>query len=278
MKAVPHLTAEYGYAGLALEQHWPRLHRGDCEPYPSVTTLEGLVTTYPALKPAIALEDAARALQTAWRAFRHGEFEEAEKCGFAIGRLGFDVANKAANIRATYLETSKKRNLAVFLQVARRAEELQRHAPGLPNAWYLHAQALGRHAQGLSIVDALAQGIAGEVRASLEKTLELEPHHADAHIALGAYHTEIIDKIGSLIGGLTYGVSSQAAVKHFEKALKLNPDSAIARIEYARALQMLFGSSKTAQVARLYKQAAQVNAADAMERFDIALAQVQLDA
>jgi tetratricopeptide (TPR) repeat protein len=278
LKASLHLTAGYDYAGPALEQHWPRLHRGDCEPYPSLDTLKGLVAIYPALKPTMPIEEATQLLQAAWYAFHRGKFEEAEKQGLAIGRLGFDVANKAANIRATYLETGEKKKLAMFLQAARRAEELQRHAPGLPNAWYLHAQAVGRHAQGLSIVDALAQGVAGKVRASLEKTLELEPHHADAHIALGAYHTEIIDKIGGVIGGLTYGVSSEAAVKHFEKAMKLNPDSAIARIEYAKALQILFGSSKTAQAARLYKQAAQSVAADAMECLDIALAQRQLEA
>lgn len=278
MKASPHLTAEYDYAGSALEKHWPRLHRGDCEPYPSLATLSGLAATYPGLKPAMPLEEAARLLQAAWRAFHRGEFEEAEKGGLTIGRLGFNVANKATNIRATYLETGEKKKLSVLLQAARRAEELQRHAPGMPNAWYLHAQALGRHAQGLSIVDALAQGVAGKVRASLEETLELEPHHADAHIALGAYHTEILDKIGGLIGGLTYGVSSEAAVKHFEEALKLSPDSAIARIEYAKALHMLFGGGKAAQAARLYKQAAQSDAADAMERLDIALAQAQLDA
>jgi tetratricopeptide (TPR) repeat protein len=278
LKAFPHPAADYEYPGAALEKHWARLHRGDCEPYPAPATVKELIAAYPELKPKMPIEKAAQALQTAWRAFHHGEFEEAEKQGLAIGRLGFNVANKAANIRATYLESAEKKKLAVFLQAARRAEELQHHAPGMPNAWYLYAQALGRHAQGLSIVDALAQGIAGKVRASLEKTLELEPHHADAQIALGTYHAEIIDKIGSLVGGLTYGASSDAAVKHFEKALKLNPDSAVARIEYAKALRMLFGSDKAAHVKRLLKQAAESVAADAMERLDIELARAKLEA
>lgn len=78
--------------------------------------------------------------------------------------------------------------MVTFLEVARRAEELQGIAPRSPNAWYHHAQALGRHAQGVSVIDALTQGVASKIKESLEKTLKLEPHHAEAHIALGAYH------------------------------------------------------------------------------------------
>jgi hypothetical protein len=276
LKAFPYPATDYEYKGAALEKHWARLHRGDCEPYPALATVKDLVAAYPDLEPKLPLDEAAQALQAAWRAFHHGEFEEAEKQGLAVGRLGFNVANKAANMRATYLESAEKKKLSLFLQAARRAEELQRYAPEVPNAWYLHAQALGRHAQGLSIVDALAQGVAGKVKASLDKTLELEPHHADAHIALGAYHAGVIDKIGALVGGLTYGVSSGAAVKHFDKALKLNPDSAIARVEYAKGLKMMFGSDKAAHMTRLLKQAAQSVAADAMERLDIELARASV--
>jgi tetratricopeptide (TPR) repeat protein len=277
LKAFPYQTADYEYKGAALETHWVRLHRGDCELYPALVIVKELVAAYPDLKPKIPLDQAAQALQAAWRAFHHGEFEEAEEQGLDIGRLGFNVANKAANIRATYLERANKGKFSMFLQSARRAEELQRHAPGLPNAWYLHAQALGRHAQGLSILDALTQGIAGKVKASLDKTLELEPDHADAHIALGIYHAEVIEKVGALVGGLTYGASRDAAVKHFQKALKLNSVSAIARVEYANALKMMFGDDKAAHITRLLKQAAQATPADAMERLDTELARTRLE-
>ena len=277
MKAFPYQAANYEYKGAALETQWARLHRGDCEPYPALVTVKELVAAYPDLKPKIPLGQAAQALQAAWRAFHHGEFEGAEEQGLEIGRLGFNVANRAANIRATYLESAKRNKFSIFLQSARRAEELQRHAPGLPNAWYLHAQALGRRAQGLSIVDALVQGVAGKVKASLDKTLELEPDHADAHIALGLYHAEVIEKVGALVGGLTYGATRDASVKHFEKALKLNSASAIARVEYAEALKMMFGGDKAAHITRLLNQAAQSTPADAMERLDIELARTKLE-
>jgi hypothetical protein len=45
----------------------------------------------------------------------------------------------------------------------------------------------------------------GKIKHSLTQALALEPRHADARIALGAYHAEVIDKVGSLVGGITYG-------------------------------------------------------------------------
>ena len=62
------------------------------------------------------------------------------------------------------------------------------------------AYALGRYSQGISVAKALAQGLGGKVKNALETTIKLAPKHADAHIALGAFHAEVIDKVGSLLG------------------------------------------------------------------------------
>ena len=48
-----------------------------------------------------------------------------------------------------------------------------------------------------------------------------------------------------MIGGLTYGAKQDAALKHYEQAIKLNPDSAIARIEYANGLVTLMGARRS---------------------------------
>ena len=275
-KSFPYPAAYYDYSGVALQKCWSRLHQGDCEPYPAAASLKKLISTHPDLKRSMSVEQAAKTLQAAWRAYHYGDFGQAIEVGLSVGPLGYNVANKAANVYATYLEAVEKRKLALFLQSVERAEELQACAASIPNAWYLHAQALGRYAQAISVVEALAQGLGGKVKACLERTIALEPHHADAHIALGAYHAAVIDKIGALVGGLTYGASTDSGVKHFETALKFNPHSAIARIEYANGLVMMFGKSKMAQATRLYEDAAKCVAADAMERLDIELARSEL--
>ena len=107
--------------------------------------------------------------------------------------------------------------------------------------------------------------------------MKLEPKHADAYIAYGAYQAEVIDKVGGLVAGITYGAKKDSAVEHFEKAIKLNPDSAIARIEYANGLLTLFGKSRIADAEKLYKAAAATTPADAMEPLDVARAQAELD-
>ena len=109
--------------------------------------------------------------------------------------------------------------------MAQRAEKLQAKQPKNANAFYWQAYALGRYAQGISVAKALAQGIGGKVKAALETAIKLAPKHADAHIALGSYHAEVIDKVGAMIGGLTYGAKKDTAIKMYQTALKLNPAS-----------------------------------------------------
>ncbi len=250
----PHPDPAYVHTPASLKKAWARLHVGDAEPFPG---------------------DAA--LVQAWIAFHAGDFEQAAKLGLDVGVAGYSVAHKATCIYATYLEKSEKKRIATYEEVAERCERQQREQPGNAAGFYWHAYALGRYAQGISVVKALAQGVGAKVKHSLDSTLKLAPKHADAHIALGAYHSEIIDKVGAMIGGLTYGVKKEEGFKHFKTALELNPDSAIARIEYANALVMLDGKKKMAEAVALYEQAAACEPRDAMERLDVEAAKEELE-
>lgn len=245
----PFPEKQYRYSAAALEKSWARLHRGDCEPFPE-----------------------SAALQEAWRAYHAGDFGKAVELGLKEGVAGYVVASKAAMIYANYLEEDGSRKLQRFQEVAARCEELQAAEPGNANAWYLHAYALGRYSQGISVAKALAEGLGGKIKASLMRAIALQPKHADAHIALGTWHAEVIDKVGSLVGGLTYGAKKDAGAAHFEQALKLNPDSAIARVECANGLVMMFGKAKMKEAENLYAEAVAHAAADAMERLDVEMA------
>jgi len=250
----PYDPKPYSYDGEALRRSWNRLHKGDCEPYPD-----------------------AAAVQQAWRAFHRGDFTDAIARGAKGSPLGSLAASKAAAVAATYLEEDDRRALKLLEVAAKRAEEATRKLPDHANSWYLLAFALGRYAQRISIVKALAEGIGGKVRHALDRALELEPKHADAHIALGLYHAEIIDKVGALAGRLTYGADAGKSVKHFEQALKLNPDSAIAHMEFANGLLMLRGDAKKQQAVELYRKAAACKPADAMEHLDVEQAKAELE-
>ena len=250
----PHADKKFEYSPTALKKSWHRLHRGDAEPFP---------------KSASVID--------AWIAFHAGDFQTAAELGAKANADGGNVANKSQAIYANYLEANEKKKLELFEEVAARAERLQRDQPKNANAYYWQAYALGRYAQGISIAKALAQGIGGKVKTALETAIKLAPQHADAHIALGAYHAEVIDKVGAMIGGLTYGAKKEAALKNYQAALKLNPDSAIARIEYANGLVMLEGKKALKQAEQLYADAAACEPMDAMEKLDVEQARAELD-
>jgi tetratricopeptide (TPR) repeat protein len=250
----PYDQKPYSYDGDALKKAWDRLHSSDREPFPETEQL-----------------------QQAWRVYHRGDFSDAISQGSKLGPQGASVANKAAAVAATYLEENDRRAIGMLEEAAKRADEATRKLPGYANAWYLQAFVLGRYAQRVSIVKALAEGIGGKVHDALERCIELEPKHADAHIALGLYHAEIIDKIGAFAGRLTYGADAAKSVKYFEQALKLNPGSAIAHMEFANGLLMLHGDKQKIRAVGLYRKAAACKPADAMERLDVEQAKAELE-
>jgi tetratricopeptide (TPR) repeat protein len=252
--AFPRL-GEYRHDAASVTRDWPRLHAGDAEPLPSDP----------------------RVLQ-AWVLFHNGAFQEAHEAGLAAGEAGGTVADKACCIYANYLEKKEKARLDLLLQCSERAARRAAARPDDPNAWYWQAYALGRYSQGISVAKALAQGLGGKVKEALERTIRLQPRHADAHIALGAFHAEVIDKVGSLIGGMTYGAKKETGLQMFRQALQLHPASPIALIEYANGLVMLEGEERMEEATRLYEQAAAMQPLDAMERLDVELARAELAA
>jgi hypothetical protein len=247
-------AGDYEFDAASLKKNWARLHTGDCEPLP---------------KEAAVLQ--------AWVLFHNGEFQQAADAGVKAGGHGITVANKATSIYANYLEEKEKTKLELFTEVAGRAEAQQAVDPKNPNAWYWQAYALGRYSQGISVAKALAQGLGGKVKQSLEQAIKLCPKHADAHIALAAFHAEVIDKVGSLIGGMTYGAKKDTGMALFKEALKLNPGSAIAMMEHANGMVMLEGDKKMKDATRLYEQAAATKPLDATERLDVEMAKAELE-
>jgi tetratricopeptide (TPR) repeat protein len=255
--AFPHDAGAYTYDAATLKKKWPRLHAGDAEPLPK-----------------------DEKVLAAWRLFHAGEFQMAVEAGLSAvaagAPTGLTVANKAQAIHANYLEASEKAKQALFLEVVERAEKRTAEDPKDANAWYCLAYALGRYSQSISVAKALAQGLGGKVKNALETTIRLSPQHADAHIALGSFHAEVIDKVGALLGR-TQGASKDAGLMFYRTALKLNPTSAIAMIEYANGMVMLEGEKRMKEATQLYEEAAASLPLDAAERLDVEMAKAELE-
>ena len=248
-KKFPHDQKTISYAGDMLKKNWDALHKGDGEPYPK-----------------------AASLQEAWRQFHAGNFAESAAAG-----AGDVVAIKATSIYANHLENKDTSKVALYQAAMKMAVALMKSAPANPNVHYQYAYAAGRYGQSISVIKALKEGYGGKIKNALATTLKLDPKHAEAHTAMGAYHAEIVDKVGAMVGKLTYGASRDLAVEHYEKAIKLNPASPIAHIEYANGLLMLFGDKEEDKAVKLYEKAAKMKGRDAMEVLDIEMAKAELE-
>ena len=224
-----------------LTRLWPQLHAGDAEPLP---------------QDAPCLE--------AWRLCHEGDFEAAARLGRQAGPQGQVAAHRALFMQAAYLELHEKTRLDMLEALARQAGEQARAHPECAGAWYWQAAALGRYGQGISVAKALAQGLGEKVRSGFERAIELQPRHADAHLGLGAFHAEVIDKVGEMIGKMTYGASRDTGLRMFREGLRLNPSSPLGLLETGHGLLMLQGDQAREQAARLYEQALAFEPQDAI--------------
>jgi hypothetical protein len=256
-RADPQEVSRFDFGGAALRRGWPRLHAGDLEPWP-----EGR---------------GAAAVQAAWRAFHEGRFAEAIDAGTACGAAGAAVANKAAGVHATYSALGAADATTLLRAAIARGEAAVLQQPEHANAHYGLAFVLGRYGQRISVAKALADGLGGRVRVALQRTLALQPGHAEAHVALGVFHAEVVDKVGALAARIGYGASREASIAAFERARALAPLSPVACLEYARALRRL--DPKAAARARaLLESAVAIEPADAMEALDVNAARAELRA
>lgn len=276
--AFPHAHKNFDYAGDKLLKHWSALHLGDGEALPDSERVAALSKALPAVAKEVGKDHAAVAEQLleGWRCFHRGDFEQATLIGERYPILGATLANKASGIYASYLAADSDKE-AIFRAAAERAE----HASGVlrddANAHYFRAFALGRLSQCISVGKALAQGLGGKIRESLDRALALNDHHAEAHTAMGLYHAEIIDKVGAMIGGLTYGAKADKGLKHLQRALELTPKAPIAHIEYANGVLLLYGDKRMDDAVAAYEKAAALKPQDAMEKLDIEYAKEQLE-
>ncbi|MCA1777818.1 MAG: hypothetical protein LC637_00110 [Xanthomonadaceae bacterium] len=227
-------ATKFDYPANALEKAWPKLHVGDCEPWPGDETLV-----------------------QAWCHFHRGEFADSVDLAVQTGETAHVVANKASGIYADYLEENDAVKQQIYKAGIARAEEAIEFDPENPNAHYFHAYHLGRYSQSISIAKALSQGLGGRIRKSLDRTIELQPEHA-----------EVIAKVGKLVGSMTYGASAEKALEHFNEAIRLS-NAPIAWIEYGNGLYLLYGDKRLDDSNEAYAKAAAMKPLDAMQALDI---------
>ena len=242
-------SGHFAYDGPSLQKHWSRLHAGDQE----------------------SLPQEPRLLQ-AWACFHNGEFETAYRQGRKLGPLGATLANKAVCTYVAQLEPQATERQTLCLDAAERAEAQLALEPDNANAHFLLACALACYSQGISVAKGLAQGLGGRIKSALETAIAQQQRHADAHFALGSFHADIIDKVGELIGNMTFGAKRATGLHMFEQGFALQPHSPLGLVEYGMALLVLEGEERRQEAAALYARAARLKALDAAQYLNVAIA------
>lgn len=238
----------------SLKEYWGRLHAGDCETWPDT-----------------------QEHQDAWLLFHNGKFQDAANAAAQCPALK-SLQLKALATYAHYIEKDPEEKIRQFLSTVELAETALHEAEeNIANVCYQIAYSLGRYGQFISVAKALAEGIAGKIEKALKRSLENEPNHADAHTALATYQAEIIGKLGKMAAKLTYGVSGDDSIEHYEKGMSLAPFSISAKTEYADGILTMFGKKRLKNAVALYQEAAAIMPVDALEAMDVQLAIAELN-
>ncbi len=212
-------------------------------------------------------------LLNAWLLFHNGHFSDAAKTALELGAAGTPVLIRSVVAYTDYIGEDEDENTNLLEQAYLLGEE---HCHEDTNCQFTTALAMGRYSQSISITKALAKGLGGKVKNLLSHVLNEQPNHAEAHLAMAMYHAEIIDKVGSTLGGLTYGAKAKTAYKHIEQSLELVPN-AINLIEAGNATLFLKGDKGMDEATVLYQRAAKVKPLDTLQAMDVDFAQSQLE-
>ena len=251
---------KFDYSLQQLQEVWEQVHAGDQEIFP--LDYEGD-------------EELLNKQAQAWLHYHNGDFQKAAQIAHDLGEDGSVILAKSIAAYCDYLCENEDEAIELLKSCMEICETAAEQQTDYANAQFVCALIMGRYSQRISITKALSQGLGGKIKSYLEATLELEPNHAEAHTAMGLYHAEIIDKVGAMLGGLTYGAKKPIALKHFETSLELTPETAIAAIEYANGLTLLKGSND--KIEELMSHAANCEAFDALQNCDINFANEQLE-
>ena len=206
----------------------------------------------------------AQSLEAARAAQDDGRFIEAARLGKELGTsAGYALAAESLAIHGYYVAREPEKE-ALFERAMRLAEEAVRLDPASPEAHLQSAHSMGRYAQTIGAVKALAQGYAGKVRKAIENALARDPEMAGAHLSLAAWHAETINGAG-VAARVVFGASRKRALAHYERALELAPDEKLAYLEYA--LGLLLKKEKDRKKARdLLARAIETPPKDAYDR------------
>jgi hypothetical protein len=95
---------------------------------------------------------------------------------------------------------------------------------------------------------------------------------------MAGWNAEIVDKVGGMLAGLSFGAKKSNAEEHYDRSVALAPASPVPYIEKAHGLLLMYGESSKDEATELLNTAIRLAPADAMQALDIERARATLAA
>lgn len=184
----------------------------------------------------ISLPAYASSLEEAQALYDAGHYSAAADMGEAIGTPEGLTLGAKALLGKTSLLTRKDRSLDDVGRATAMAERAFEIEPNNLNAHLQYAVSLGIRGRLISKFRAQMEGLPGRAEEHLLIGLELAPDHAWANAFYAAWHIEVTRGGGATLAKTMYGATLDKGIGIYDRALTLQPLSAVLPYEYAQVL------------------------------------------
>ncbi|MEN9465546.1 MAG: hypothetical protein RL217_1727 [Pseudomonadota bacterium] len=291
-KDYPRNLPQFDYSGDKLKAAWPELTKGTQQEWPDAAFFKRMAEKYPqahqytlkqaeapdahpALKALAAGNSApmVEAVQQAWRFHYEGKFKDAYELGMQLGAAGAVPAIYAKLMYSTFMISSPKDKLASFREAAAQSEALLPMTPGYNFAEFGLLYARVRILERLNTAQALATGFLGSTQESLLQFTQNNPKNSLYPTTLGGIQAGVVERVGSLIGRMTYGATATRTIDRFEQALLLEGNLPVIYNEYIVALSRIDADDYQKRIQSLAQKCATLAPFSAEEALNQALCQ-----
>lgn len=274
----------YDYSGDKLRAAWPQLTRGFGTNYPfpdaawvvkmakeNPKALEMTLKSGSAFtgKPEEAAAYAAQ-LQDVWRLMFRGDFAQAKADGLKLGAGGQVPAMFAQVIYALFLAPNQANKQQLLEEVISYTDQAGELVNADPMAMFGRVYAKARLGEDLPIAVVLKRGYTSQIPNELDALLKKSPNQPYALALYGGYHAGVIRKVGSFVGGMTYGVDAEQMEQFFARSFRQANSLPIGHYEYANALTYVYGDDEHAKALAQLQLAAAITPINAMEALEVA--------
>jgi len=181
---------------------------------------------------------AENGLDHALNLFKQGDFVAAADAAEILGTADGDaLAARALLAEGAYRARGEVAETLLDRALADSAAALEKD-PYHFEALLQRVIALGYDARRMGIWRAHDAGVGKQTKKLIDRALSVDDRQPWGWVVLGGWNAEVLAD-GGLFGRLLYGVSEDAAIESYEKAVAIAPDDPVLRVEFARALLRL---------------------------------------